>query len=342
MIAEQLPRGPVLEIRDLRTWVHQQEATIHAVDGVSLSIDTGETLGLVGESGSGKSMTALSVMRLLPPRGSIVDGSVLLGGRDVTNLSEKEMRRIRGNYVSMVFQDPLTSLNPTMTVGDQIVEAVLMHRHVGRAAARARAREVLNLVRVPNPAERLSSYPHQLSGGLRQRVMIAIALSCSPKLLIADEPTTALDVTIQAQILDLVDHLKRQLNMAVLLITHDLGVVAGRADRVAVMYAGRIVEEAPVDDLFANVHHPYTEALMAASPRPSDTKARPLYTISGQPPDLTEAFDRCVFAGRCRYAHDDCFRLEPVMAKASHGFACFHPLGDGAAPSPAREHEALA
>jgi len=337
--SEQSPRGPVLEIRDLRTWIRQQETTVRAVDGVTLSINIGETLGLVGESGSGKSMTALSAMRLLPPRGSIVGGSVLLGGRDVTRLAEKEMRLIRGNYVSMVFQDPLTSLNPTMTVGDQIAEAVLLHRPVGRAAALARAREVLNLVRVPNSGERLSSYPHQLSGGLRQRVMIAIALACNPKLLIADEPTTALDVTIQAQILDLIDQLKQQLNMAVLLITHDLGVVAGRADRVAVMYAGRIVEQAPVDELFASIRHPYTEALISASPRPSDTKARPLYTITGQPPDLSEAIDHCVFAERCRYAQDDCIRLEPVLSNAMHGFACFHPLGKDVSPSPARVRE---
>src|SRR6185437_7985450 len=265
----------------------QEHGTVHAVDGVSLTINAGETLGLVGESGSGKSMTALSIMRLLPHGGSIIEGSVSIDGRDVTRLSEREMRHVRGNDVAMVFQDPLTSLNPTMTVGDQIVEAVLLHKQISKQQAWARAEEVLHLVRVPRPKERLGSYPHQLSGGLRQRVMIAIALSCDPRLLIADEPTTALDVTIQAQILDLIDDLKRRLNMAVLLITHDLGVVAGRADRVSVMYAGRIVEESAVDELFSNTRHPYTEALLAAIPRPTDNKATPLYTIAGQPPELT-------------------------------------------------------
>ncbi|MHB8589850.1 MAG: ABC transporter ATP-binding protein [Candidatus Dormibacteraceae bacterium] len=259
--AEQSGRGEVLTIRDLHTSIRQEHSTVHAVNGLSLSIRTGETLGLVGESGSGKSMTAMSIMRLLPPRGVIVGGSILLNGRDITRLNEKEMRHVRGNEVAMIFQDPLTSLNPTMTIDDQIIEAVLLHKHVGKARALERAVEVLELVRVPHPKERLGSYAHQLSG-VRQRVMIAIGLSCSPRLLIADEPTTALDVTIQAQILDLIEDLKRRLNMAVLLITHDLGVVAGRADRVSVMYAGRIVEEAAVDDLFSNTNHPYTEALL--------------------------------------------------------------------------------
>jgi oligopeptide/dipeptide ABC transporter ATP-binding protein len=339
---EQVSGGPVLEIQDLRTIVRQDDSTVHAVDRLSLVIRAGETVGLVGESGSGKSMTALSIMRLLPPRGSIVGGSIVLGGRDITQLSEREMRRVRGNDVAMIFQDPLTSLNPTMTIGDQIVEAVLLHRRIDRHAAVTRAEEVLRLVRVPRPRERLGSYPHQLSGGLRQRVMIAIALSCNPRLLIADEPTTALDVTIQAQILDLIDDLKRRLNMAVLLITHDLGVVAGRADRVSVMYAGRILEHAPVDDLFSNTHHPYTEALMAALPTPRQSKATPLYAIAGQPPDLTRTFGNCVFADRCRYAQDDCLRLEPGLTPSAHAYACFHPIGDGAPPSPAVRQEVSA
>jgi len=326
---------PILAVGGLRTSIRQEHGTVHAVDGLSLSIRAGETVGLVGESGSGKSMAAMSIMRLLPPRGGIVGGSIVLNGRDLTRLTEKEMRRIRGNEVAMVFQDPLTSLNPTMTIGDQIAEAVLLHKHITRAQALMRVEEVLDLVRIPRPKERMASYPHQLSGGLRQRVMIGIALSCSPSLLIADEPTTALDVTIQAQILDLIDDLKLRLNMAVLLITHDLGVVAGRADRVTVMYAGRALEEASVDDLFANTHHPYTEALLAAIPSPADSKATPLYTIAGQPPDLSRTFDCCVFAERCRYVQDDCLNAIPELS-ASHGHwqACFHPVGTGALSSP--------
>jgi peptide/nickel transport system ATP-binding protein len=270
----------------------------------------------------------MSILGLLPPRGSIVGGSIRLGDRELTTLSERAMRRVRGSEVAMVFQDPLTSLNPTMTVEDQIVEAVLLHRRLSRADGRRRALEVLELVRVPNPRERLRAYPHQLSGGLRQRVMIAIALSCGPRLLIADEPTTALDVTIQAQILDLIESLKRQLNMAVLLITHDLGVVAGRADRVSVMYAGRIVEQGSVDDLFSETRHPYSEALLRAIPKPGDTKSVPLFTIRGAPPDLTQTFHCCVFAERCRYAQDDCRREIPVLGPIpGHGFACFHPVG---------------
>jgi peptide/nickel transport system ATP-binding protein len=327
---------PVLAVGDLKTSIRQEHGTVHAVDGLSLSIRAGETVGLVGESGSGKSMTAMSIMRLLPPRGAIVAGSIVLNGRDLTRLTEKEMRRVRGNEVAMVFQDPLTSLNPTMTIGDQILEAVLLHKHFTRAQALIRVEEVLDLVRVPRPKERMTSYPHQLSGGLRQRVMIAVALSCSPSLLIADEPTTALDVTIQAQILDLIDDLKVRLNMAVLLITHDLGVVAGRADRVTVMYAGRVLEEASVDDLFANTHHPYTEALLAAIPSPADSKATPLYTISGQPPDLIRTFECCVFAERCRYVQDDCLAAIPGLSGSdTHRQACFHPVGSGAIPSTA-------
>ncbi len=327
--------GRVLDVSGLKTWVRHDDSVVHAVDGVTLSISTGETLALVGESGSGKSMTAMSIMRLLPARGSIVGGSIRLLGRDLTTLNESGMRRVRGNDIGMVFQDPLTSLNPTMTVGDQILEAVLLHKRVTRTEARRRALEVLDLVRVPQPKERLRSYPHQLSGGLRQRVMIAMALACGPKLLIADEPTTALDVTIQAQILDLIDSLKRQLNMAVLLITHDLGVVAGRADRVSVMYAGRIVEHGSVEELFSSTHHPYSEALLRAIPQGADTKAVPLFTIPGQPPDLMETFRRCVFADRCAYMRDDCRQFVPLLAPQSgHAFACFHPIGPTAAPSP--------
>jgi peptide/nickel transport system ATP-binding protein len=337
-------KSVVLAIQGLKTWIRQEHSTVRAVDGISLSISAGETLGLVGESGSGKSMTAMSILRLLPPRGSIVAGSIYLNGRDLTQLDEKGMRQVRGNEAAMVFQDPLTSLNPTMTIGNQIAEAVLLHTRVSRSQAMERAKEVLQLVRVPRPVERLGAYPHQLSGGLRQRVMIAIALACSPRLLIADEPTTALDVTIQAQILDLIDDLKRRLNMAVLLITHDLGVVAGRADRVSVMYAGTIVEEATVDELFSNTHHPYTEALLAALPSPSDNKARPLYAIAGQPPDLSIRISHCVFSDRCRYRESDCVEFVPALAGDSGGHrqACFHPVGVGAQPSHAAPEGATA
>jgi len=288
-------------------------------------------------------MTAMSIMRLLPPRGAIVAGSVRLLGQELTTLNERGMRRVRGNDIAMVFQDPLTSLNPTMSVEDQIVEAVRLHKRVGRREAQRRALEVLDLVRVPNPKERLRSYPHQLSGGLRQRVMIAIALACGPRVLIADEPTTALDVTIQAQILDLIDSLKRQLSMAVLLITHDLGVVAGRADHVRVMYAGRIVEQAPVEELFTHTHHPYSEALLRSIPQEGDNKLVPLFTIPGQPPDLTQAHTCCVFADRCRYVQADCREFTPLLApKSGHGYACFHPVGSGADPSPRAEAIATA
>jgi peptide/nickel transport system ATP-binding protein len=334
---------PALVISGLTTWIRQDEAIVHAVDGVNLSIASGETVGLVGESGSGKSMTAMSIMRLLPPRGAIVAGSVRLLGQELTTLNERGMRRVRGNDIAMVFQDPLTSLNPTMTVEDQIVEAVRLHKRVGRREACRRALEVLDLVRVANPKERLRSYPHQLSGGLRQRVMIAIALACGPRVLIADEPTTALDVTIQAQILDLIDSLKRQLSMAVLLITHDLGVVAGRADHVRVMYAGRIVEQAPVEELFSGTHHPYSEALLRSIPQERDSKLVPLFTIPGQPPDLTQELRGCVFADRCRYVQADCREFTPLLApQEGHGYACFHPVGNGADPSPRAEARATA
>jgi oligopeptide/dipeptide ABC transporter ATP-binding protein len=320
--------APVLEVAGLKTSIRQDDAVVRAVDGVDLSIAAGDTLGLVGESGCGKSMTAMSILRLLPPQGSIVAGSIRLAGRELTTLSEPAMQRVRGNEIAMVFQDPLTSLNPTMTVEDQITEAVQLHGRVSSSDAHRRALEVLELVRVPNASVRLRAYPHQLSGGLRQRVMIAIALSCGPRLLIADEPTTALDVTIQAQILDLIDALKRELHMAVLLITHDLGVVAGRADHISVMYAGRIVEQGSTDELFSNTCHPYSEALLRAIPRPGDTKAEGLFTIPGQPPDLTAQFTYCVFADRCRYVADDCRRQVPALTPATgHGYACFHPVG---------------
>src|SRR5215470_4566241 len=259
--------APVLDIQDLSTHIKLTSSVVQAVGNIDMYVDAGETLGIVGESGCGKSMTGLSIMGLLPPGGSIIGGSIKLNGRELVGLPADEMRKIRGNDVAMVFQDPLTSLDPTKTIGYQVAEPVRLHRGASKAAALERAAEVLSLVGLPRPKERLGDYPHQLSGGLRQRVMIAMALANEPKLLVADEPTTALDVTIQAQILALLDDLKARLGMAMLLITHDMGVIAGHADRVNVMYAGRVVETADVGELFASMHHPYTQALLASIPQ---------------------------------------------------------------------------
>jgi oligopeptide/dipeptide ABC transporter ATP-binding protein len=318
---------PLLVIRDLATEIHTGETVVRPVDGVSLEIASGEVVGLVGESGSGKSMTGRSVMGLLPAGGRVVSGSVALNGRELTRLGEREMRKIRGAEVGMVFQDPMSSLNPTMTIGRQIGEAVMLHRKVGRRAATERAVEVLGLAGMPRPASRLDDYPHQLSGGMRQRVMIAMALACEPKVLIADEPTTALDVTIQAQILDLLEDLRDRLNMGVLLVTHDMGVIAERADRVAVMYAGRIVESGPTAALFAEPRHPYTEALLASIPKLDQDKDEELQSIPGQPPDLAHPPRGCRFASRCRYATGFCHENDPVLepAEAGHAQACFFP-----------------
>ncbi|MGH3398182.1 MAG: dipeptide ABC transporter ATP-binding protein [Streptosporangiaceae bacterium] len=321
---------PTLEIEDLRTHIRFSEGTVRAVDGVTMHVEPGESLGLVGESGSGKTMTALSVMGLLPVGGLIAGGSIRLDGRQISGLPDKEMRRIRGNEVGMIFQDPLTSLNPTMPVGKQIAEAVILHRPVSRHEALDRAAEVLGLVGMPRPKERLHEYPHQFSGGMRQRVMIAMALACEPKLLIADEPTTALDVTIQKQILELIDDLRKRLQMSVILVTHDLGVIAGRADRVEVMYAGKIAETTGTRTLFANPRHPYTEALFQALPdKAAETRER-LYSIPGTPPDLTDPPVGCRFAARCRYAADRCRTEEPPLAGETpeHHYACFYPVGE--------------
>jgi peptide/nickel transport system ATP-binding protein len=319
----------LVEIEDLHTEIKLRRSVVHAIDGVSLSVAAGECLGIVGESGSGKTMTALSVMRLLPGGGTITGGRISLDGTEITALTEEQMQQVRGNAVGMVFQDPLTSLNPTMTIGDQIAESVRLHRGASKPAALERAVEVLGLVGMPRPAERVSNFPHQLSGGMRQRVMIAMALACEPRLLIADEPTTALDVTIQKQILELIDGLRQRLGMAVILVTHDLGVIAGHADRVAVMYAGRIVETADASTLFANPRHPYTEALLEALPERAAEGAGRLYNIPGQPPDLTAPPPGCKFAPRCRYATDQCTESEPYLTAAgdSHFFRCFFPVG---------------
>ena len=320
---------PLLQIEELRTEIRLRSATVHALDGVSLTVEAGECLGIVGESGSGKTMTALSIMQLLPPGGHIIGGKILLDGQEISSLDDDGMRHIRGNEVGMIFQDPMTSLNPTMTVGDQIAETVLLHRGADTKTARARAVEVLGLVGMPRPAERVSNYPHQLSGGMRQRVMIAMALACEPKLLIADEPTTALDVTIQKQILELIDDLRRRLGLAVILVTHDLGVIAGRADRVVVMYAGKVMETTTTARLFANPRHPYTEALFGALPEKAADQTERLYSIPGMPPDLTSPPTGCRFAARCRYVQDRCRQADPPLEGDSweHVFRCYFPVG---------------
>ncbi len=327
----------LLRVQDLRTDIRRRKDAVHPVDGVSFTVRRGETVGLVGESGCGKTMTAMSIMKMLPPGGRIVSGSVELSGKDLVPLDAAQMRRVRGRQIATVFQDPMTSLNPTMTIGDQIAGPVRVHLRCSRAQARQRAEEVLGLVGMPRPAERLDAFPHQLSGGLRQRVMIAMALACQPALLIADEPTTALDVTIQAQILHLLDDLKARLDMGMLLVTHDMGVIAGRADRVLVMYAGRIVEAAPTDVLFARPRHPYTEALLGAIPRMTQDRGQDLYSIPGLPPDLSDPPAGCRFAARCRYATQECRDSDPALTEREpdHQYACFHPRLDPAAETAA-------
>ena len=322
----------LLEVRNLKTQIRLRNETVKPVDGVSFTVDAGETVGLVGESGCGKSMTGNSIMRLLPRGGRITEGEILLAGRNLVAISNAEMRKVRGNEIGMVFQDPMTSLNPSMKIGRQISEAVERHQNLGRKEALARAVEILALVKVPRPSERINDYPHQLSGGLRQRVMIAMALSCEPKVLIADEPTTALDVTIQAQILTLLEDLKDRLGMAIILITHDLGVIAGRADRTMVMYGGRIVEQADTSGLFSRMRHPYTEALMASIPQVDQDPSQVLYSIPGLPPDLANPPSGCRFAPRCRYVQDQCRAEDPVLGggNPSHLYACFFPTSTDA------------
>ncbi|MFZ0043937.1 MAG: ABC transporter ATP-binding protein, partial [Solirubrobacteraceae bacterium] len=276
-----------LTVEDLTTEINLSRATVHPVGNVDLKIQAGETIGLVGESGSGKSMLGLSILGLLPNGGHITGGSIRVGDRELIGLSENELRKIRGDTVAMIFQDSLSSLNPTKSIGEQVAEPVRLHRDASKKEALDRALEVLDLVGLPQPRERLHDYPHQLSGGLRQRVMIAIALACEPRVLLADEPTTALDVTIQAQILSLLDDLKDRLGMATLLVTHDMGVVAGRTSRINVMYAGRIVETAPTEELFAGMRHPYTQALLGSIPRLTQDNRKALLSIPGLPPDLT-------------------------------------------------------
>ena len=324
---------PLLRVRDLKTYfvTEQGSGTARAVDGVSFDVYPGETLGVVGESGCGKTVTSLSILRLIPePPGHIRPGSFIeFEGRNLLTLAPKELRAVRGNRIAMIFQEPMTSLNPVFTVGHQIAEAAIVHQRLSRKAARARAIEMLTLVGIPDPGERVDHYPHQMSGGMRQRVMIAMALICHPQLLIADEPTTALDVTIQAQILELLDRLQRELGMAVMLITHDLGVVAGSADRVVVMYAGQVVEQAPTTELFARPLHPYTEGLLASVPRldtrVSQVRGR-LHSIPGQVPAATAWPAGCRFHPRCPYAWDRCAMEEPPLLDSPGGEAGTHTV----------------
>src|SRR5262245_48712114 len=320
---------PLLRVRDLRTYfvTDQGGGTARAVDGVSFDLQPGETLGLVGESACGKTVTSLSILRLIPePPGHIRPGSYIeFEGRNLLSLPPKELRAVRGNRIAMIFQEPMTSLNPVLTIGDQVAETAIVHQGLSRAAGRARAIDMLRQVGIPDPEERVDHYPHQLSGGMRQRVMIAMALICHPQILIADEPTTALDVTIQAQILDLLGRLRRELHMAVLLITHDLGVVAGSADRVAVMYAGQVVETAPTRDLFATPQHPYTTGLLASIPRLDQPRER-LRSIPGSVPPATAWPGGCRFHPRCPFAWEKCRTEEPPLLEtgtAGHSARCW-------------------
>ncbi len=332
---------PLLEVDDLRTHFFTREGVVRAVDGVSFSLEAGKTLGIVGESGCGKSVTALSIMGLIPqPPAKIVSGSVKLDGTELTSLSERRLEDVRGRRIGMIFQDPMTSLNPTLTIGTQLVETLRRHLGMSKQAAEQRAGELLEEVHIPNAKRRLDDYPHRFSGGMRQRVMIAIAISCNPQVLIADEPTTALDVTVQAQVLDLLEELREEHEMAMIIITHDMGVVAETADDVAVMYAGQIVEQASAVELFDRPEHPYTEALLAALPQLEGSNLREgrLTAIPGRPPDLIDPPAVCRFAPRCPYAerHDACTQSEPELRaiRPGHLVRSAHPASERE-PAPA-------
>ena len=314
----------LLEVTDLRTHFFTREGVVHAVDGVSFAVERGQTLGIVGESGCGKSVLALSIMGLIPkPPAKIVSGSVVFDGTDLVRLPEKQLEDLRGREIAMIFQDPMTSLNPTLTIGTQITETIRRHYDVSKTDARKKAIELLEEVQIPRSSERLDDYPHRFSGGMRQRVMIAIALSCDPKLLIADEPTTALDVTVQAAVLDLLDDLRHQHDMAMIIITHDMGVVAEAADDILVMYAGQVVEQAQVLELFDHPEHPYTEALLSALPQIEGEGIRSgrLTAIPGRPPDLIHPPEACRFAARCPYANanDTCTTVMPELREVRQG-----------------------
>jgi oligopeptide transport system ATP-binding protein len=322
--------APLLDVRNLETQFKTQDGVVKAVNNVSFYVNRGETLGIVGESGSGKSVTSLSVMRLIPnPPGRITGGEVMFDGQDLLKLSEEAMRELRGNRIAMIFQDPMTSLNPVLTVGQQIIESLVLHLKLSQAEARARTIELLQMVGIPGAEKRVDEYPHQFSGGMRQRVMIAMALACNPELLIADEPTTALDVTIQAQILELIEKLQAELGMAVIIITHDLGVVAGMSDRVMVMYAGRVVEEGPTRDIFHNPRMPYTIGLLKSIPRLDNVSGKRLEPIRGLPPDLITLGQECAFRFRCDFAQEGkCDALVPPLRKVgeNHNAACLFDI----------------
>jgi oligopeptide/dipeptide ABC transporter ATP-binding protein len=325
---------PLLAVEQLTTHLPTKGGVVRAVDGVSFTLNRGETLAIVGESGSGKSMLCRTILGLLSRQKKSYQhpdsGRIMFDGKDLGDVSHQELMRIRGKEIAVVLQDPMSSLNPTMTVGKQIAEPLLYHMGMNRRAARARAIELLNAVGLPQPEQKVFAYPHQLSGGMRQRVVIAMALACEPKLLIADEPTTALDVTVQAEILNLLDRIQTESNMAMILVTHDLGVVAGRAKQTAVMYAGKIVEQAPTRELFANMRMPYTRALFDSIPRLEDPLGKRLQTIEGQPPSLSTIGPGCHFAPRCLEADKPCYEAEPPLTQdlqnPAHHYACWHPL----------------
>jgi oligopeptide transport system ATP-binding protein len=322
----------LLDVQGLETQFKTSDGIVHALNGVSFSLPEGETLGVVGESGCGKSVTMLSLLRLIPiPPGEITAGKAIFFNQDLLKLSPEEIRYVRGAQISMIFQDPMTSLNPVLTIGLQMEEPLMLHLGMTKKQARARAAELLGMVGIPSAADRLGDYPHQFSGGMRQRVMIAMALSCSPQILIADEPTTALDVTIQAQIVDLVKRLRDELGMAIIWITHDLGVVAGIAQRVVVMYGGLIIEEAAINDLYANPQHPYTVGLLGSLPRVDDTKHERLFSIDGLPPVLYEKPKGCPFAPRCKWVLERCWQENPSLdeTEAGHRVACWVDVKTG-------------
>jgi len=322
----------LLQVKNLKTQFFTQDGVVKAVDGVSFDLGEGDTLGIVGESGCGKSVTVLSVMRLIPqPPGKIVDGEVLFDGEDLLKVSDEQIRRVRGNKIAMVFQDPMTSLNPVLTINQQISEALELHLGMSKEAARKRTIELLDTVGIPEAAKRVDDYPHQFSGGMRQRAMIAMALSCNPQLLIADEPTTALDVTIQAQIIELVKRLQKELGMAVIWITHDLGVVAGLCQRVIVMYAGHIIEQAKIKELYGHPSHPYTLGLLGSIPRLDAARKSKLTPIEGLPPDLIDAPPGCPFVPRCAYTQDICVQERPELRTVApeHQIACWVDVKGG-------------
>jgi peptide/nickel transport system ATP-binding protein len=334
------PGPAALEVEGLSVDIALRRATVHAVDGVSFGVHAGESVGIVGESGCGKSTLGLAVAGLLPENASTT-GSVRAGGQPMTAVPDRELRALRGTKVGIVFQDPMTSLNPTKRIGVQVGETLRLQRDVGKAEAREAAAEMLALVGLPRPRDQLDRYPHELSGGMRQRVVIASALICEPAVLVADEPTTALDVTTQSQILELFDDLRQRLGMALMLITHDMGVVAGHTDRVLVMYGGQQVETGPTADLFTAPRHRYTEALLASILHLETARGQALYTISGRPPDLTARFSECRFAPRCHAAEADCRDGEPGLAgPAGHQFRCLHPAGPSRAPLTAADRQA--